>query len=78
MRNILVHHTGYGLGVPCTLSSGNEDHISLTDICVAVFEEKNFVDAIILESRELDEYADWASQTPLKDQILLPPYLQTS
>ena len=41
-----------------------------------VLEEEQLVDAILLESAELDEKADCTSQRLLNDEILLASYLQ--
>jgi hypothetical protein len=64
------------LGVPCTLSSGYEDHISLTDIGIAILQEEQLVHAIFLKGRKFDEQVDRTSQIPLKYQILLSSNLE--
>jgi hypothetical protein len=61
--------------VLCTLSPSDEHHVSLTDIRVSILQEEDFVDAIVLQSRELDEQANWSSQGRLNHQVLLPPNL---
>ncbi len=70
-----LERTSYGLCVFSTLAPGNEHHIALADIRVAILQEEDFIDTIVLKGRELDKYAYWTSQTPLKNQILLSSYL---
>ena len=58
-----------------TLTPSNEDDIPLTDVRIAILQEENLVDAIILERREFDKYAYRASQAFLQNQVLLPTNL---
>lgn len=43
---------------------------------IAVFQDKELVHSIFLESREIDKKVDWAGQSFADDQILLPPNLE--
>lgn len=58
-----------------TLAPSNKHHISLADIGIAILQEEDLVNSVVLKGRELDEYAYWTSQTPLKNQVLLSSYL---
>jgi len=51
----MFKRTSYGLGVLCALPSGDEHHISLTDIRIAILQEEQLIHSIFLKGREFDE-----------------------
>lgn len=74
-NKILYQHTSncnWSFGL---LPPGQEDHIPLRGVNIVVLEEKDLVNSIILQSRELSKNSDRSSERPLDDQILLAPDL---
>lgn len=53
------------------LASNEEDNVPLAGVDIVVLEEEELVDAVFLESAELDEQSNGAGQRALDDEVLL-------
>lgn len=59
------------LSVSGALPAGNEDDIALSGPHIVALEEEELVDAVVLESRNLDDGSDRAGEALLDDEVLL-------
>lgn len=59
------------LGVPSTLPPSNEDDIALYCAHIVALQEEELVDAVVLESRDLDDGSNRAGEALLDDEVLL-------
>lgn len=57
-------------------AAGDEDYITLAGVGVLVLEEKELVDPVVLQSRNLDKGPYRACKALLKDYVLLSAHLQ--
>jgi hypothetical protein len=71
-----LNHTSYCPSLFRVLATHEEDHVPLGGIDIVVLEEEDFVDAIFLESAELDKQSNSSSQGFFNDQVLLASDLE--
>ena len=69
--------TCYVLSVTTTFAARNEDNITLASVGVLILEKEEFVNAVILQCRDLNNDSDRASETLLDHEVLLPSHLGT-
>jgi hypothetical protein len=70
------NHTSYCPSLFRVLAAHEKDHVPLGGIDIVVLEEEDFVDAIFLESAELDKQSNSSSQGFFNDQVLLASDLE--
>lgn len=59
-----------------TLAARDEDNVALARVGIVVLEDEELVDAVLLESRDLDDGADGPYEAAIKDDVLLATDLQ--
>lgn len=63
--------TSYRFYILCFLTTGYEDDVALTCIGISIFEEEHLVNTIVLKCAEFHKTTNCASETLLKNEILL-------
>lgn len=68
-------HTSYRCNLRSFVSSSKEHDIALRGVDIIIFQEKDAVDAIFLQCRELDKQSQRTCKRPLEDKVFLPTNL---
>ncbi len=72
----MASHTRDGISLPSAFASGDEDHIVLAGVDIVVFQDKEFVDSVLLKLCDLDDEPNGAYQAAIEDEVFLAANLQ--
>ena len=53
------------------LCADQEDNVPLGRVDIIILQEEDFVNAVLLKSREFNKKPDWPCKSPLNDQVFL-------